>query len=335
VKSVPALAIRLVIFASVMLVLLVVVFQAIEHPIDGATDSYRAVFTDANGLHPGDDVRLYGVRVGKVDGMALDGSSARVSLTVQQGHSIYPDSRLAIRYQSLTGKRYLDIQQHSDGAATIRPGTTIGTEQTIPAFDVTTLFNGLQPVLAELSPADLNQFTTSLLGVINGDGTGLGPALDAIERLSSYVTDRQAVISTLVHNMAAIADKIGGESGNAMVMLTRLTEIFVALQERSDGLVDFGRTIPPVLVPTVSLLRTLGLTGDPNPDFDNTLRTVFPDPQQAMDTLGRLPTLIQSLSALIPAAGSGVNQSCSHGAAQAPHPLQILIGGQRITLCNP
>ncbi|MFF3571943.1 MlaD family protein [Nocardia jiangxiensis] len=333
-KSAPTLVIRIAVFAIVTLVLLVLVFQAIEHPIGGATEAYQAVFTDANGLHTGDDVRLYGVRVGKVDGTELDGTNARVSFTVQPGYSIYADTQLAIRYQSLTGKRYLDIQQHTNDTDRLRPGSTIGTARTIPAFDVTTLFNGLQPVLAELTPADLNRFTTSLLGVINGNGTGLGPALDAIERLGTYVTDRQAVISTLVHNMSAIAGEIGGQSGNAMVMLSRLTEIFVALQERSDGLIDFGLTIPPVLAPTVSLLRTLGLTGDPNQDFDNTLRTVFPDPKQAIDVFDRLPGLIQSLTALIPAAGSGVDQTCSHGAAQAPRPLQVLIGGQRITLCN-
>lgn len=333
-KSATGLMVRLGVFAAAMLVLLVIVFQTIQRPIGSGTDTYSAVFTDANGLRSGDDVRLFGVRVGKVGGLDIDGTNARVKFTVRQEHSIYSSTKLAVRYQSLTGKRYLDIQPAPTTADKIEPGATIGTEQTIPAFDVTTLFNGLQPVLAELTPADLNQFATSMLGVIEGDGTGLGPALDAIETISKHVTDRQVVISTLVRNMAAVAEKIGGDSGNAMALISRLTDLFVNLQEKLGGLVDFSHTIPPVLTPAINLLRTLGLTGDPNPAFDTAIRTAFPDPRQAIDVLNRLPGLIQSWTALLPASGSGINLNCSNGNAQAPQPLRVLIGGQGIALCN-
>lgn len=333
-KSAPALMLRLAIFATAMAVLLYGVFQALQRPIAGETDTYTAVFTDANGLRAGNDVRLFGVRVGKVEALALDGPNAKVRFTLEHQRAVYANTTLAIRYQSLTGARYLDIQQAEHPTDRVAPATTIGVEHTTPAFDITTLFNGLQPVLAELSPADLNRFASAMLGVIQGDGTGLGPALDAIETLSRYTTDRQAVISTLVRNLATIADRIGGRSGNAMTMLSRLTDLFAALQERVGGLIDFSLTIPPVLVPAVSLLRTLGLSGDPNPDLDHLVQTAFPDTRQALDVLGRLPGLLQSLSALIPATGSGMDPACSHGAAQAPAPLQVLIDGQRIALCN-
>lgn len=327
--------IRLGGFAAVMVILLLLILQAIQRPIAGPTDTYRAEFTDINGLQVGDDVRLYGVRIGTVTAVGLDGIDAAVTFALQRSYPLHPDTQLAIRYQTLTGKRYVDIQQRGADTRTLVAGSTIPTTRTVAAFDITTLFNGLQPVLAELTPGDVNQLATSVLAVINGDGTGLGPAVDAIQRISSYVVDRQQVVSTLIHNISTIAEHIGGDSGNAMVMLSRLTDIFVTLQQRSEGLVDFALTIPPVLTPTTQLLTTLGLSGDPNPDLNHLLGEAFPDPKQALDVLGRLPALIQSWTALIPARGSTVDHDCSHGAATAPAPLQILIGGQRITLCNP
>lgn len=333
-KSAPALMIRLGVFATVMVALLFVVFQALQRPVDAETDTYTAVFTDANGLRTGNDVRLFGVRVGKVGDIRLDDGQAKVSFTLDRDHSVFRNSTLAIRYQNLTGQRYLDLQQAENPTGKLSAADTIGTERTVPAFDVTTLFNGLQPVLAELSTEDLNQFSMSMLGVIEGNGTGIGPALDAIEKLSQYTTDRQAVVSTLVRNMAVVADRIGGRSGNAMIMMTRLTDLFATLQEKVGGLVDFALIISPVLAPAVSLLRTVGLTGDPNPDLNAVIRTAFPDTKQAIDTLNRLPGLLQSLTAQIPASGSDINLTCSNGVAQAPQPLQVLIGGQRIVLCN-
>ncbi|WP_157124129.1 MlaD family protein, partial [Nocardia pseudovaccinii] len=154
-------------------------------------------FTDANGLKTGDDVRMYGVAVGKVQDISLENGRAAVELTVQRDRPVYDASVFAIHYQSLTGQRYIHLRQPEHPTPNLADGSTIGTDHTIPSFEITQLFNGLQPVLQEFSPGALNQFTESVLAVNEGNGAGIGPALDVIGRLSSYVSDRQAVLATL------------------------------------------------------------------------------------------------------------------------------------------
>ncbi|WP_405492764.1 MlaD family protein [Nocardia sp. NBC_00511] len=332
--STRSLLLRLTLFASAMIVLLVGVFQTIARPVEGDTDTFTAVFTDMNGLKTGDDVRMYGASVGKIVDLRLAGATAEVEFTVQRAHPLFDNTVLAIRYQNLSGQRYLDVQQPTAPGNPCNPTQTIGTDRTVPSFDITRLFNGLQPVLAELAPADVNQFTTSLLAVIEGRGTGIGPALDAIEKLSRYTSDRQQVISTLIHNLAAVSDQIGGKSGNTIALLTQLTGLFQNLQEKIDGLVDFAVTIPPVLSPLEDLLAQFGLSGDPNPDLDNALRNAFPDPKQSIEVMNQLPALLQSFANLIPSTTSNLTPVCSRGVAPTPAPLRVLIGGQRITLCN-
>ncbi|NMN98898.1 MlaD family protein [Antrihabitans stalactiti] len=333
-KSLISVGVKLTLFVAVIAVLLTFIIAAIKRPVSGDTHSYTAMFTDANGLKTGDDVRMYGVQVGKVQTINLDDNHARVGLTVQEGRSVYETSHLAIRYQNLTGQRYIDIQQPPQPGTELAAGATIGTESTIPSFDITGLFNGLEPVLADFSPSALNQFTESLLAVIEGNGTGIGPALDAIETLSTYVSDRQTVISALVANLKQISDQIGGRSPQLVTLIDGITQVFITLQQNFDGVVDFAMTAPPVLAPLNSLLATLGLTPDTNPDLDHIVGLLFPDPDQAVEVLGTLPTLLQSLNALVPDTGPGVNLTCSNGNATAPAPLQVLIAGQRISLCN-
>ncbi|TCJ89759.1 MlaD family protein [Nocardia alba] len=326
------LLLRVATAVALMAVVLVGVLRVIERPIDGETDTYTALFTDANGLRGNDDVRLYGVQVGKVRSVELDGALARVTFIVSRDRPVFTNSVIAIRYQNLTGFRYLDIEQPEQPASRRDPATVFGTAETVPDFDITRLFKGLQPVLAELSPDDLNRFATSILAVVQGDGTGVGQALGAIDKLSRYASDRQAVLATLASNLAQVSDHLGGRSGNAMTLLTNLTNLFIAITEKLPGLVDFAIGIPGVLQPLRSMLTVFGFSGEPDGDLDLALRRAFPDPYDAVAAFENLPGLIQAMTQAVPPTGPDL--TCAHGDATAPQPLRVLIDGQGIVLCH-
>ncbi|MEU8393529.1 MlaD family protein, partial [Micromonospora sp. NPDC048843] len=133
----------------------------------------------ANGLKVGDDVRQFGVQVGKVEGISLDGALARVRLSLKTNAPVYDNSHLAIRYQNLTGQRYVDLQQEPKPGARLPGGRTVGIDHTVPSFDVTSMFNGLKPVLATISPEAINQFSASMVALIEGDDTQVEPVLAA------------------------------------------------------------------------------------------------------------------------------------------------------------
>ena len=65
--------------------LLVVAFKAGDLPVVGGGDTYYASFTEAGGLKPNDEVRIAGVRVGKVRAVELKGSRVRVKFQVDSG----------------------------------------------------------------------------------------------------------------------------------------------------------------------------------------------------------------------------------------------------------
>ncbi|MGW6422279.1 MlaD family protein [Nocardia sp. NPDC055053] len=329
-----SLLLRLVVAAVLTAVIVTGILRVIDAPVTGDLDTYTAEFTDVNGLRSGDDVRIYGIRVGKVVSVELDGSLARVRFTVVRDRPVFDDSTIAVRFQDLTGFRYLAVQQPEQPGPRRDPGDVIGIDRTVPAFDVTTLFNGLQPVLAQLSPAEINQFASNMIAVLEGDGTGLGPALDAIGELSRHVSDRQALITLLVSNLGQVSQHLGGKSANAMVLLANLTALFATLTDKLSGLVDFANVIPVVLSPLRDILKVLGISGLPDQDLDTVLRNAFPAPQQAAEVLGRLPGVLQTLASTVPVTGPDAAVSCSHGVAVAPAPLQVLIAGQGVRLCN-
>lgn len=329
-----AITAKLAVSVVVIAVLLTIIVQTVQRPVPGGTVGFSAEFVDANGLKAGDDVRMNGLRVGEVRSVSVDNGHAVVTFVVQRSHQIYENTVLAIRYQSLVGQRYLDVQQLSPVSEEISAGSRIDVSRTIPSFDITALFNGLEPVLAEFSPAAVNKFAENMIAIVEGDGSGIGSVLDSIQTLSSYALDRQSVITVLVANLKKISDHIGGRSSHLVRLVSELTVVVATLRSKVDGIVEFALMAPDVIAPLNSLLDTFGLTTGSNPDADALLRAVFPDPEQAVEVLRQLPALLQTLNAWIPANGPVVNRNCSNGDAEAPDPFQMMISGQRISICE-
>jgi phospholipid/cholesterol/gamma-HCH transport system substrate-binding protein len=325
---------RLALAAVVSIVLLTVIANVIRQPVTVPTRTYHADFTDVSGLHEGADVRVRGVRVGKVDTLQLkrvDGRSlAEVGFTMDRRFSVVPTSRLAVKFQALTGLRYIDVAGAADGGASANPMTTVPTTMTQPSFDITVLFNGLQPVLATLQPADINTFTDNVTAFLAGDGDGLGPMLDSIRTLTARVSDRQEVISTLVQNLTVVAEGVRGRSDDLTQLLTVIKTPVTAAMVVLD---EFRKTQiygPAFVDQVVRLLDAVGLK--PGIDIDKALDKAFTNVYDFMDQVKRIPVIWENIGE--PAA-PGKPAPCSKGRAELPLPMDVLLNGTKVMLCNP
>ncbi len=77
----------------------------------GATYELNASFRSADGITVGTDVRLAGVKVGRVTSMALDPATYRAGTTISvaEGIDVPDDSALAISSEGLLGGNYVEI----------------------------------------------------------------------------------------------------------------------------------------------------------------------------------------------------------------------------------
>ena len=325
---------RFLLAAIVSGVLLTVIANEIRQPIDAATRAYSAEFTDVSGLSDVADVRVRGVRVGKVQTIALkhtdDGQSvAVVRLTLDKRFSIVPASRLAIKYQAMTGLRYVDVQNAAEGDAVSNRVNDVPTRMTHPSFDITVLFNGLQPVLATLSPDDINTFTNNAISFLQGDGNGLGPMLDSIHKLTAFVSDREQVVATLVRNLATLAEGVRGRSQYLIKIFDEfelpISASLAVVDEFRKSQVAGGAYTRAVL----HLLSALGIR--PGIDVDRAFDRAFDNTYRALEALKRTPVIWDNLP---PPPEDGAPVSCSQGRAQLPEVMDVLLNGQRVVLCK-
>ena len=103
--------IGLAVFMAFAITVTWMVFATLQREVAGPTNSYSAVFTDVSGLAPGDDVRVAGVRVGRVDKIDLVGTLANVVFRVQRDQVLYTNTVASVTYQNIIGQRYLGLLQ--------------------------------------------------------------------------------------------------------------------------------------------------------------------------------------------------------------------------------
>ena len=325
---------RIALSIVVGVVLFVMLSNTLTNPVSIETRQYTAEFTDVSGLHPNGDVRIRGVRVGKIDSVDLvhrDGHNvAKVSFTLDKKYGVVSRTRLAIKFQALTGVRYMDITNAAQGYQESDLTTAVPTTMTQPSFDVTALFNGLQPVLATLSPEEINTFTNNAASFLTGDGSGLAPLLDSMRRLTEFVANRQEIISALVHNLSGVADAIGGRSKQFIYLIDLLNQpvdaALTVLDEFRKSLLYGHGFFDPV----IRLLDSLGL--QPGTNIDLALDRAFSNLDNFFDAFKLVPVMNENISP--PGENDDSVEPCSRGRFQLPETMDVLLNGQRVVLCN-
>src|ERR1700709_1106081 len=97
-------------FAVVMTVLTAFLFFIFGQYRTGSVTGYSAVFNDASRLRAGDSVRVAGVRVGTVNGVALQrDKKVVVKFDADRTIALTDGTKAAVRYLNLVGDRYLDL----------------------------------------------------------------------------------------------------------------------------------------------------------------------------------------------------------------------------------
>jgi phospholipid/cholesterol/gamma-HCH transport system substrate-binding protein len=222
-----------------------VLAATIDNSSYGATNTYKADFTDATGLQLGDDVRIAGVRVGTVEDIAVrrdarHHSFAQVSFTVQKSTPLPKSTVVNLRYRNLIGQRYLDVEQGpgdpNDPGQRLAPGAEIARDHTNPAVDLTVLFQGFKPLVQALSADQLNKLSMEIVQTLQGEGGALTTLLTDLADLTNTLADKDEVIGDVVDNLSAVLQAVGERD-------SELTQLIVQLKNFVSGLAADRDTI--------------------------------------------------------------------------------------------
>jgi phospholipid/cholesterol/gamma-HCH transport system substrate-binding protein len=229
--------VKLLIFALVTVVATALLVIVIQNRSFGATHTYTAMFSDATGLQPGDQVKVAGVRVGTVSSVAVDdsgaqpGTNALVKFTVDTNVPVFTSTQVDIRFLNLIGQRYVALVEQA-GNNTAQPiDSVIPPSRTQPSLDLTELFNGFRPLFKALTPKDVNSFALEIVKTLQGEGGTIQDLVAKSASLTNTVANRDAVIGQVVSNLLKVLNTVQAHD-------TGLGQLIDQLQRLVTGLAD-------------------------------------------------------------------------------------------------
>jgi phospholipid/cholesterol/gamma-HCH transport system substrate-binding protein len=255
--TVRGAALRLAVFALVSGLIALLLFNTLTNSVGRSTDRYTAMFDDASGLRSGDNVRVAGVRVGRVDNVSLEGEAAKVSFTVNRSQPLFSNTKVAIRYQNLIGQRFLALLPGSGAAPVLKAGSQIPQGSTEDALDLTVVINGFQPLFQVISPDDVNRLSASIVSVLQGEGGSLVNLLRTTSELTGHLADRDQLIGRVISNFATVLTDLGQRNGQVDELIGQLHRLVAAGAADRDQIGGSIDALSGLTDATTALLRDI------------------------------------------------------------------------------
>lgn len=208
--------------------------------------SLTATFDDASGLERGDEVKIAGTPVGRVDELRVVDGRARVRLTVNRSVTLPADSEAAIRWRDAVGRRVVYLIPGTSRAK-MKPGAHI--TRTRSVVDANALIEQLAPLTRSVDPAQVNRVLVALAQALDGNAGELDRLVVNVEELSSTIAARRASLKQMLADYATVTEIIARRDRQIATAVDDLVEL-------SDAFADNRRLIDQALVELAALANT-------------------------------------------------------------------------------
>lgn len=203
------------VFATLCLIVLGVLIWQIEdlNPFGVEGQRLDAVFKSVAGLDDKASVRIAGVRVGRVDGVGLEGSQARITLALDKPLPLTQGTTARIASLGLLGEKYIELIPGPPNAPPLPPNAVL-IGSTPPGFDeamakLNDIGSSIQQITGSLGGSDLGGNVNKLLDDIRLTSAELR-ALIAENRanVGSTIRNFDQFSATLARELPRLADQM-------------------------------------------------------------------------------------------------------------------------------
>lgn len=231
----------------------------------------RGVFTisadlvDAAGLQAGNEVRVAGVKVGRVTEVRLTPDAARVDMEIRSDLRLPVATKLEVKLKTLLGTKFIDLQfpaafleAASSGETPSSPdgyleqGSVIPLDQTKVPFEVYEAANEGTAALEAIDKASLRKMIDVLARTAGASKEELGRALTSLDAATEVLSTKGADISRVLSNTEKVTRILDASGADLEGILSSSAEVLGTLADRRE-------TISGLLAAADDLTRNLAL----------------------------------------------------------------------------
>jgi phospholipid/cholesterol/gamma-HCH transport system substrate-binding protein len=290
--------------------------------------SYSAAFSEAAGLKSGEEVRIAGVKVGKVEGVTLEGDHVKVKFT--SGTPFGTDSRVQIKIKTLLGSHYLALEPKGPGRQSAH--REIPVSRTTAPYDVVPALQDASAQLAKIDTKQLAKSFDTLSQTMQGSSANVRGTLAGLQKISRAVASRDDELGQLLQHSNNVTKLLADRSGDLAALvndgglllqeinarrqvISQLLTGTVTLSQQITGTIQENRA---TLAPTLkNLHQVVNILNRNQVNLDKSFKAMAPFATEAADYTGTGRFFDVYLQNLIPLPAS-VKLPGTSGAVPVP-----------------
>lgn len=268
----------------------------------------KAVFSDAAGVKRGDDVRVAGVKAGRVNGVTADRRHGNVILTLVVNDSVDlgPQTHAEVALQTLLGTKYVRLS-----GPVVKPylrsqpraARTIPIERTKTPFDVFELTKIGTRDIQQTDTEKLNKLITDLADITQGKHDQISELVTGLAKLSTAINDRDAQLRDLFDKADTLSGTLADKDQTLVALIDQSRAVLDLVQRRRGDIAAGIQNGAAALDQLAAILA----------ESKGNLDAILTDLHPTLDVVSaNEATIDRSLSVLGPGA-LGLAMATSHG----------------------
>ncbi|MGH3531102.1 MAG: virulence factor Mce family protein [Mycobacterium sp.] len=199
-------------------------------------------FTSAVGLYPGDQVRVIGVPVGKIEAIEPRAEDVKITMSVDRGVNIPADARAVIMAPNLVAARFIQLAPAYTGGPAMSDGASIDLTRTAVPVEWDEVKEALTDLANQLSPAagqmqgPLGKLINQAAATFDGTGDSFRNTLRELSQAAGRLGDSRTDIFGTVKNLKVLVDALSGSNEQIVQFSGHVASVSQVLAKSSDHL---------------------------------------------------------------------------------------------------
>jgi phospholipid/cholesterol/gamma-HCH transport system substrate-binding protein len=219
-----------------------------------------AHFTSAVGLYPGDEVRIVGVPVGKIDTIEPRAEDVKVTMTLDNGVQVPADAKALMIAPNLVAARFIQLTPAYTGGPVMAAGANIGLDRTAVPVEWDEVKEQLTALSSQLGPREgsmqgpLSAFVNQAADTFDGNGDSFRQALRELSQTAGRLGDSRTDLFGTVRNLQVLVNALSNSNEQIVQFSNHVASVSQVLAESTADLDNTLGTLNQALVDVRDLL---------------------------------------------------------------------------------
>jgi len=180
--------------------------------------TFTAYFANSNGIYTGDEVRILGVPVGKIDKIEPAPDNVRITFWVEDKYRVPADAKAVILSPSLVTSRAIELTPAYTGGPSLNRGAVIPLARTAVPVEFDDFRVQLQRLTQTLQPTQpggvstLGAFVNTAADNLRGEGANIRDTIIKLAQAFSALGDHSTDIFSTIKNLSTLVSALQGST---------------------------------------------------------------------------------------------------------------------------